>query len=98
MWPSILALIGFLIVLTILGFAFLIPLIEVGANAIVLYFLFLRIHTEITKYNRQKMYLVSFVIAAVFLQLAGNFLPLWWITAAGLLTFLFVHVYLMTRK
>jgi len=82
----------------IMGFVFLKPLIVVGANAIVLYFLFLRIYTEIKKYKRGDLYLICGAASILLLVIFGNFLPLWMITTAGLLTLAIVHVYLLFEK
>lgn len=98
LWPSILILIAFIVFATILTTLFLMPLIVVGVNVIVLYFLFLRIYTEITKYKRLEHYALSFVAAALILYLIGNFLPLWWITTATLLAFVITQIYVRWEK
>ncbi len=98
LWPSILILIAFLIFAFILGFLFLIPLVVVGANIVVLYFLFLRIYTEIRKHKRGEIYLLSGTAAVFILVLTGNFLPLWWITTAVLLAFVVAHLYVLWEK
>jgi len=98
MWPTLLILAVFIVVASILGFMFLIPLIVVGGNLIILYFLFLRVYTEITKYKRGELYLLSGAAAIFLLLIVRNFLPLWWITTAALLTFVLAHGYLMFTK
>ena len=98
MWPIILALIAFIIFGIILIVLFLKPVIVVGANIVILYFLFLRIYTEITKYKRAEVYALSTLASAIFLLLVGNFLPLWWITTLALLAFVITHVYIMFEK
>jgi len=95
---SILALVVFIIFGIILGFLFLMPLVVVGANIIILYFLFLRIYTEITKYKRAEHYALSFVAAMMILLIAKNFIPLWWITTATLLAFFITHIYILFEK
>jgi hypothetical protein len=96
--PSILILIAFIIFAIILGFLFLIPLIAVGVNLAILYFLFLRIYTEITKYSRAQHYALSFAASALLLVIFKNFLPLWWITTASLLAFFITHIYILWEK
>ena len=98
MWPAILLLIAFLIFAIILITLFLIPLIIVAINIVILYFLFLRIYTEIKKYGRGNLYLVSAVATVILLFLIKNFLPLWQITTAALLTFVIAHLYLLFKK
>lgn len=98
LWPSILILAAFIVFAFILGFLFLMPLIVVGANIIILYFLFLRIYTEITKYKRGDIYAYSAVAAALILLLTKNFMPVWWITTWTLMTFVIVHVYILLKK
>jgi len=77
---------------------FFIPFVTVGANAIILYFLFLRIYTEIKKYKREYEYLMGFLAACFIILLTGNFLPFWSITTAVFLSFIFVHVYIILDK
>jgi hypothetical protein len=96
--PTILILIAFLIFAFVLGYLFLMPLIVVGTNIIILYFLFLRIYTEITKYNRGNTYAYSAVAAALILFITKNFIPVWWITTWALMTFIIVHVYILFKK
>ena len=96
--PSIIALVVFIILAIILGVMFLIPLVIVVANGIILYFLFLRIHTEITKYNRGDIYALSGAASVFVLLLTGNFLPVWWITTAALLTFVIARIYIIAKK
>jgi len=98
MWPFILALIAFIIFAIILTTLFLMPLINVGTNIIILYFLFLRVYTEVTKHKRGEVYLLSGAAAALGLVLIGNFLPVWWITTASLLAFVIAHAYLAWEK
>jgi hypothetical protein len=98
LWPSILILAAFIVFAFILGFLFLMPLVVVGVNIIILYFLFLRIYTEITKHKRMEIYAYSVVAAAVILLLTKNFLPVWWVTTLALLTFVIAHVYLLLKK
>jgi hypothetical protein len=95
---SLLALAAFIIFTVILAWMFLLPAISVGANAIILYFLFLRIYTEITKYKRAEHYALSFAAAALILVIVKNFLPLWWITTCTLLAFIITHTYIMFEK
>lgn len=95
---SLLLLVAFIVFGTILGFLFLMPLVVVGANAIILYFLFLRIYTEITKYKRSEHYALSFVAAMMILLIVKNFLSVWWITTATLLAFVITHVYILFEK
>ena len=95
---SLLALIAFIIFAVILGWLFLMPLVVVAANAIILYFLFLRIYTEITKYKRSEHYALSFVAAMMILLIVKNFLPFWWITTATLLAFMITHIYILLEK
>jgi len=98
LWPSILLLLAFIIFAIILGTLFLVPLVVVAANIAILYFLFLRIYTEITKYNRVQHYALSFVAAALLTVITGNFLPVWRITTISLLAFAITHIYLMSEK
>jgi len=98
MWPSILLVIGFIVVLGVMGILFLMPLIEVAINGILLYFLFLRMYTEITKYKRGEDYLISGVAAALILAITKNFLPLWWLTTGILLMFVIAQLYRSLRK
>lgn len=95
---SLLALAAFIIFGIILGWLFLMPLVVVGANIIILYFLFLRIYTEITKYKRAEHYALSFAAAMLILLITKNFLPVWWITTASLLAFVITHVYIQFEK
>ena len=95
LWPSILALIAFIIFGIIMGFLFLLPLISVAANIIILYFLWLRIYTEITKYKRGEIYLLSGAASILILLLLGNFFPLWWFTTVAFLAFIITHIYLI---
>jgi len=95
---SILALIAFIIFAIILGVLFLMPMVTVGANIIILYFLFLRIYTEIIKYKRAEHYALSFAAAMLILLITKNFLPLWWITTASLLAFIITHIYILFEK
>ena len=95
---SLLALAAFIIFGIILGWLFLMPLIAVATNIIILYFLFLRIYTEITKYKRNEHYALSFAAAALILLIVKNFLPLWWITTCTLLAFIITHVYILFEK
>jgi hypothetical protein len=98
MWPTILILAVFIVFALILGFMFLIPLIVVGGNLVILYFLFLRVYTEITKYKRGELYVLSGAAAIFLLLIIGNFLPLWWITTASLLAFAIAQVYSILIK
>ena len=98
MWPIILALIAFIIFAIILTTLFLMPLIVVGTNTVILYFLFLRIYTEIKKHKRGEIYLLSGAAAAFILFITGNFLPLLRITTAALLAFVIAHAYLLWEK
>ena len=98
MLPSILALIAVIIFVIIMSVLFLKPLVSVLANTILLYLLFLRVYTEITKYKRANIYAVCAVLALLVVFLAGNFLPLWWITTAGLLMFVLAHAYILYKK
>lgn len=96
--PTILILIAFLIFAFVLGYLFLMPLVVVGTNIIILYFLFLRIYTEITKYNRGNTYAYSAVAAALILVITKNFIPVWWITTWALITFIIAQVYILLKK
>ncbi len=96
--PSLLILAAFIIFGLVLAFLFLMPLIVVGINIIILYFLFLRIYTEITKYKRGNIYAYSAVAAALILVITKNFIPVWWITTWTLMTFIIVHVYILFQK
>jgi hypothetical protein len=96
--PTLLILAAFILFAVILSVLFLKPLIVVGANIIILYFLFLRIHTEITKYKRGDIYAYSAVTAALILVLTKNFIPVWWITTWTFLTFIIVHAYILFKK
>ena len=98
MWPFIVVIAVFLIFLMIVGVLFLKPLIVVGSNLIVLYFLSLRIHTEITKYDRGDIYVYSAIASLLVILIVGNFLPLWWVTTAAFLSFVFTHLYILTKK
>ncbi|MEM3154111.1 MAG: hypothetical protein QW165_00905 [Candidatus Woesearchaeota archaeon] len=98
LWPSILALVGFILFAVILITLFLVPLIVVGANIIILYFFFLRIYTEITKYKRGDIYAYSFIAAALIVVIFKNFLPLWWITTVTILAFIIAQIYIMMKK
>ncbi|VVB81051.1 Uncharacterised protein [uncultured archaeon] len=98
MLPAIIALIAFIIFVVILTVLFLKPLVVVLANTIILYLLFLRVYTEITKYKRAKIYTTTAIIALLIVYLLGNFLPLWWITTAGMLMFVMTHLYIMYKK
>ena len=98
LWPSILALIAFIIFVLILGTLFIPLILVVGANAVILYFIFLRIYTEITKYKRGDIYALSGAGAVFLLLITGNFLPTWWITTWALLTFIIAHLYINIKK
>ncbi len=98
LWPSILALLAFIIFGIILSALFLKPLVVVGANIIILYFLFLRIRTEIIKYNRGQIYALSAAGAVFIILITKNFLPVWWITTVALLAFVITHVYITFEK
>lgn len=98
LWPSILIFIAFIIFAAIMGALFLVPLLTVAINTIILYFLFLKIYTEITKHGRAEIYAFSFVAAALILVILKNFLPLWWITTASILAFVLTHLYLLFEK
>src|SRR5574341_1741826 len=95
LWPSILILAAFILFGVILGTLFLIPLIIVISNIIILYFIFLRVHTEITKYKRGDIYAYSTIAAVLIMVIFGNFLPTWRITTAALLAFVIAHIYIM---
>lgn len=98
LWPNTAILILFLVFIGVLGMLFLAPLIEAAVNAIILYFLGLRFHTELIKYDRGQHYLIAGILSALFISLVGNFLPLWWITTVALLAFVLVHLYLTLTK
>jgi len=98
MLPAILALIAFIIFVIILVVLFLKPLVVVLANTIILYLLFLRIYTEITKYKRANIYAITAIISLLIIYLLGNFLPLWWITTTGMLMFVLAHIYVIYKK
>lgn len=82
----------FLIFVFLMGFVFLVPLLTVIANALILYCLSLRLTTDINKYHQGELYLKSGVAAALVLAIAGNFLPLWWITSLALLTYIIAKI------
>ncbi|MBW3016105.1 hypothetical protein KY309_00660 [Candidatus Woesearchaeota archaeon] len=98
MLPAIIALLAFIIFIIIMAVLFLKPLVVVLANTIILYVLFIRTYTEITKYGRAKTYTISAIIALLIVYLAGNFLPLWWITTAALLMFVLARIYIIYKK
>ena len=98
LWPSIFLLLAFIIFAVILGVAFLMPLLVVAANAIILYFLSLRIYTELVKYGRGKLYAICGAISIFILLITDNFMPTWWITTAALMTFFIVHMYIIYEK
>jgi len=97
MWPFILVLLMVLIVFGILGFLFLIPIIEAAANGIILYLLFLRVRTELKKI-KPDAYAIGLLAAVLLLLLFGNFLPLWWITSAALIGYILTQAYLALEK
>jgi len=98
LWPSIIILIMFLIFGITMGFLFLVPLVTVAVNTVILYFLFLRIYTQITKYGKAEIYAFSFAAAALILIIIKNFLPLWWITTAAILAELLANAYRMFER
>lgn len=98
MLPAILALIAVIVFVIIMSVLFLKPLFLVLANTIILYLLFLRVYTEITKYERANIYAACGAISLFAIYLTGNFLPIWWITTAGLLAFILAHVYVMYKE
>ncbi len=98
MWLSIFAIIVFIIFVMIMSFVFLMPLIKVAANAAILYFIWLRVYTEIKKYKRTEVYVMSAVAASLILLITGNFLPLWWITTMAILAMIIARLYLLWEK
>ena len=98
MWPFILALVAVIIFVIIMSVLFLKPLALVLANTIILYILFLRVYTEITKYERGNIYAACGAISLLTIYLTGNFLPIWWITTAGLMAFVLAHIYVMYKE
>ncbi len=96
--PSIIIILAFIVFATIMGYLFVMPLVAVAANTIILYFFFLRIYTEITKYRRAEQYAYGFVAAILLLLITKNFLPVWWITTATILAFVITHVYITLKK
>ncbi|HLF54579.1 MAG TPA: hypothetical protein VI612_02570 [Candidatus Nanoarchaeia archaeon] len=98
MWMSIFAIIVFIIFAMIMSFVFLMPLIKVAANAVILYFIWLRVYTEIKKYKRTELYVMSALASALILLLTGNFLPLWWITTMAILAMIIARLYLLWEK
>ena len=98
MWPLILAFIAFIVFAIIMAKLFFIPVVVVGANLVILYFLFLRIYTEITKYKRGDIYAYSTIAAILLLLIFRNFLPLWWITTMTFLSFVITHIYILFQK
>lgn len=95
---SIIGLLLFLVFAFIIGYLFLMPAIVVASNVLILYLLFLRIYTEITKYKRAETYAYSFAAAALLLLIVKNFLPVWWITTCALLAFIIAQVYTIYKK
>ena len=98
MWPAIVALIIFLLFLIFLGALFLQDVLVTTANIVILYFLGLRVWTEIKKYKRGELYVLCGVAALLVVTLVGNFLPLWFITTAALIAFALVHLYVFMEK
>ena len=98
LWPSILILAAFILFGVILGILFVMPFIVVGSNIIILYCVFLRVYTEITKYKRGDIYAYSAAAAVLIMVIFKNFLPTWWITTASLLAFVIAHIYISIEK
>ncbi len=98
MWMSIFAIIVFIIFAMIMSFVFLMPLIKVAANAVILYFIWLRVYTEIKKYKRMEVYIMSALASALILLITGNFLPLWWITTMAIFAMIIARLYLLWEK
>lgn len=96
---SLIALAGFAILFIILSILFLAPLIEITVNGIILFLLFIRIHTELTKYRRGNLYLKAGIGAAIIMLLLGNIIaPLWRLTTWTIITFAIAHVTLALTK
>ncbi len=72
---------------------FLKDIIIVFANAVILYFIAIRINAELTKRKLYDEYLIAGLCSCIVLLLFGNFLPLWWITTALVLTIPIVEGY-----
>ena len=98
MWPGIVALVMFLLFLIFLGTVFLQDVLRTTANVVVLYFLALRIWTEIKKYCRGEIYALCAAASLLVVALVGNFLPFWFITTAALLMFALVQLFVLMEK
>lgn len=97
LWIDFLFLLLFAIFALILISLFLWTAIEVTINFVILYFLFLRVRTEIIKHKRGEIYLMAVVAAAIILLFAGNILPVWKITTLAIVTFILVQLYQLVK-
>lgn len=94
---SLFALIVAIVFICIMAALFLVPLIEVTVNGIVLYLLFIRIYTEMTKYKRADLYVKCALVAGILMLLFGNYIPTWRITTWIFTTFALAHAYLAVK-
>ena len=97
-WMSFIILALFVLFAAIMLKLFLFTLVEVVINIFILYFLFLRIWTELTKYKRGEIYAMGAIAALIIFLIVGNFLPVWSVTTIALITLVLVHLYLLVPR
>jgi hypothetical protein len=77
MWPAIVGLFAFVLVMVLLGTLFLVPLVTIIVNAVVLYLVGIRALKEV---NRGWLieYCIGVIIGVIVVMLLGNAIPLLW--------------------
>ncbi len=98
MLPQLFLMIGFLIAFFFFLFLFIEDIIAVVLNGIIIYLIGLRAYVEIAKYKHFEQYFFSVIAALFIVWLAGNFLPLWRITTAIILTFVIAQIIRVLKK
>lgn len=98
MWPSIIAFLGFLIFVFILIYLSLFPLIEVAINMVILYFIFLRIYTEIAKHGKKDLYVMTILGGVLLAIIIGEIGLLWRLTVAAISTIIISQIYYLLKR
>lgn len=98
MWPSIIALLGFLVFVFVLIYLFLFPLIEVAINMTIIYFIFLRIYTEITKHDKMDVYALTILAGILIALLTGSIGILWRVTVASIFAIALAQIYHLLKR
>jgi len=98
MWIEITVLGIIILALFILAYLFLVPIISVAVNGFILYLIFLKGYTDITKRERINIYAWSAGASFLITSLIHKMIPLWAVTTWALFTALLAYLYFRVTK